>query len=122
MILGLGVDIIEIERIQNALGKARFQEKIFTPQELEYADPHAAERCAGLFAAKEAAAKALGTGFCGFSPRDIEILHDEAGKPFICPRGAFREQILQKRVDAIHVSISHDRSRAIACVILEGSI
>ena len=86
MILGIGVDIIEIDRIEKAIKKQnKFLEKIFTNKEIEYFQNRKMniEVIAGNFAAKEAISKALGTGFRGISFLDIEVLRDEIGKPLV---------------------------------------
>ena len=86
MILGIGVDIIEIDRIEKAIKKQnKFLEKIFTNKEIEYFQNRKMniEVIAGNFAAKEAISKALGTGFRGISFLDIEVLRDELGKPLV---------------------------------------
>ena len=119
MIYGIGTDIIEIERIQKS--KNSFLQKTFTQQELQYfyqKGSHA-EILAGMFAAKEAVAKAIGTGFRGFSPIDIEILHDDKQKPFIKISPKLQSLLEQKKMDTIfYISISHCKSYAIAFVIL----
>lgn len=83
--IGLGTDIIEIERIRRAIQRERFVSHTFTPQEqawLETKAKNKAESAAGLFCAKEAVAKALGTGFQrGLNLKDIEITHDALGAP-----------------------------------------
>ena len=86
--IGLGTDIIEIERIRRAIQRERFVSHTFTPQEqawLETKAKNKAESAAGLFCAKEAVAKALGTGFQrGLNLKDIEITHDALGAPNPC--------------------------------------
>jgi len=120
MILGIGTDVCQIERIAKALENPRFAGRIFTPAEavrLEGLCPErVCERAAGMFAAKEAVAKALGTGFTGFGFRDIEILADERGRPF----AALHNGALTLADGArIHISVSHDGGLASAFVILE---
>ncbi|MBM6839885.1 holo-ACP synthase, partial [Clostridium saudiense] len=86
MILGVGTDIIEIERIKKAIERTpKFLEKTFTEKEIELFKSKAmkVESIAGNFAAKEAISKAIGTGFRGFSLNDLEILRDELGKPIV---------------------------------------
>jgi len=108
MINGIGIDIIEIERIEKLLNdKPNFLERNFTESERKLnLKP---ETVAGNFAAKEAFAKASGTGFRGFGLIDIEVLRDELGKPYI----VFRDE----QTNA-NVSISHNRTTAVAVVIL----
>ena len=85
MIWGIGLDLCEISRVVGAIEKPHFFERVFTPGERERI--RAAKGCrvgeiaAGVFAAKEAVAKALGTGFDGFGPADIEILPGKGGRP-----------------------------------------
>lgn len=84
IITGLGTDIIEIFRIEKLVSKgSEFTEKIFNKSETEYfkIKKNACQTIAGYFCAKEAVAKALGTGFSGLSPKDIVISNDDFGKP-----------------------------------------
>lgn len=122
MIIGLGTDIIEIERIKNSiLNTTGFSEKIFTINERKSTKGiKAYESFAGYFAAKEAFSKALGTGFRGFSMKDIEVYKDSLGKPYIRIFGKAKEICDELKVMNIHVSISHSKENAIAVVILEG--
>ncbi|KZL93266.1 holo-ACP synthase [Clostridium magnum] len=122
MILGVGVDIVEIRRISEAIGKhANFIDKMFSKNEIEYLKSRnlRAEFVAGRFAAKEAVSKALGTGFSGFEFKDIEIDRTAAGKPIVVLKGKAR-LIAQKYGNyKIHVSISHGVDSAIAYAIME---
>ena len=86
MILGVGTDIIEIDRIKNAIDNTPgFLEKVFTEREVEELSKNTlrVESVAGNFAVKEAVSKAVGTGIRGFSFRDIEVFRDELGKPIV---------------------------------------
>lgn len=122
MIIGIGTDIIEIDRIEQAINKNKgFINKVFTVNEINMFKEKnmRSEVIAGNFAAKEAISKAIGTGFRGFSFIDIEVLRDELGKPIV---------YLSKNMDniingeyRINISISHDRTSAIAFAILEGT-
>jgi holo-[acyl-carrier protein] synthase len=112
-ILGLGTDIIEIERIKDSLAKfgASFYTKLFTQREIDYCLSHKdpAPYFAGRFAAKEAIAKALGCGFGkDLSWHDIEIVNNNLGKP----------EVLIKNNNQIIVSISHCRTYATATALL----
>lgn len=127
MIIGIGVDIIEIERVRQAIrNNKNFLSKLFTEREIDYfiSRNMNSEVIAGNFAAKEAVSKALGTGMRGFSFKDIEILRNELGKPeVILHNGA--NLIGNKLVGnnnslRIHLSISHNNSSAIAYSVLEG--
>lgn len=127
MIIGIGVDIIEIERVRQAIqNNKNFLSKLFTEREIDYfiSRNMNSEVIAGNFAAKEAVSKALGTGMRGFSFKDIEILRNELGKPeVILHNGA--NLIGNKLVEnnnslRVHLSISHNNSSAIAYSVLEG--
>lgn len=104
-----GVDIIEIERISAAAENPRFLKRVFTKNELEYYEKHGrrSETLAGMFAAKEAFSKYLGTGIGKVEFSDIEIMHKKSGAPFICLRGVKCGAAL---------SISHNNSAAVAVV------
>lgn len=122
MIIGIGTDIIEIDRIQKAMDKGyNFIEKIFTKSEIEYLKSRnmRPEFVAGKFAAKEAVAKALGTGFRGFDFRDIEIDKTTLGKPIVILRGNAKKMDKKWGKYKIHLSISHSKENAVAYAILE---
>jgi holo-[acyl-carrier protein] synthase len=124
MIIGLGIDIAEIDRIEQAMARhgRHFLERVFTPQEIEYAESHLkkAERYAGRFAAKEAAMKALGTGWRGgIRWVDIEVVRHRGGRPSLELRGAARERAEQMGVKNISISITHSGNLAVAEVIFE---
>jgi len=114
MIIGTGVDIIKIERFAKKQNP-RFLERVFSIRERKYIAKKGIQTMAGLFAAKEAVAKALGTGFFGFFPRDIEIMHTSMGKPIVKLHGKAR----QKRCVCISVSISHTATDAIAFAVAQ---
>ena len=123
MIIGIGTDIIEIDRIETAVKRTKnFIKKVFTEKEIEIfkARSFKSEVIAGNFAAKEAVSKALGTGFRGFGVRDIEILRDEFGKPVVNLRGKVYE-VLKRRDINIYISISHNRTNAIAYAVMEAT-
>ncbi|MBZ9625422.1 holo-ACP synthase [Clostridium sp. FP2] len=122
MIIGVGTDIIEIRRIKNAMvANNSFLEKIFTATELEYLKSRnlRPEYVAGRFAAKEAVAKALGTGFRGFDFRDIEIDRTTLGKPIVILKGKAKLIAKKEGKYNIHLSISHGEDSAIAYAIWE---
>lgn len=124
MIVGLGVDIAEIDRIEAAIrrhGQA-FLERVFTQAEIAYCERHRNkfERYAARFAAKEAAMKALGTGWRkGVRWRDIEVKNQEGGKPTISFAGAAGEHAAQLGAKRSSLSITHSGNMAFAEVILE---
>jgi holo-[acyl-carrier protein] synthase len=121
MIKGIGVDIIEIERIREnieSLGD-QFLEKIFTPLEIAYCSEKAnrAQHFAARFAAKEAVSKALSTGWAGeFRWKDAELTNDSTGQPHITLYGSLRTALAG---DSIFVSISHSHSHVVAMVVIE---
>ncbi|MGO5135572.1 holo-ACP synthase [Clostridium butyricum] len=121
MIIGIGTDIIEIERIEIAVKRTKgFINKLFTENEINIFESRGfkSEVIAGNFAAKEAVSKALGTGFRGFGVKDIEILRDELGKPVVNLNSNVYEILNRKDVN-IHLSISHNRTSAIAYAVME---
>lgn len=122
MILGVGIDIVEIRRIKEAMEKhANFIDRLFSKNEIEYFKVRnlRPEFVAGRFAAKEAVVKAMGTGFSGFEIKDIEIDRTASGKPIVVLRGKAK-MIAQKCGNyKIHVSISHSLDNAIAYATME---
>lgn len=111
MIVGIGTDIQNNLRFASSLDG--LLKKIFTSYELEEADKRSnkEEYFGSRFAAKEAISKALGTGFKGLTPLDIEIREDDKGKPYAVVKG--REDMI------FHLSISHEREFSIAMVVAE---
>lgn len=123
MIVGIGTDIIEIERVQRAIERTpHFLNKVFTPKENDYFKEigHRGESIAGNFAAKEAISKAFGTGFRTFGPQDIEILRDVYGKPIVQLYNEAQSIKEILKVSTIHLSISHCKTYATAFATLEG--
>lgn len=122
MILGIGVDIIEIARIGEAVeANSNFIEKLFSKNEIEYLETRnlRPEYIAGRFAAKEAVSKALCTGFRGFNLKDVEIDRNSLGKPVVTLRGKAKQLAEKNGNYKMHISISHDRNSAIAYAVLE---
>jgi len=115
MVSGIGVDIVRVERFSKYTLDSSFCMKIFTQGEREYLIKKPAESLAGLFAAKEAVSKAIGTGIRGFSFTDIEIYHDEYGKPLVRLHGRARELAGES---VIHISISHTAQDAVAFAVI----
>ncbi|ASG30008.1 holo-ACP synthase [Fusobacterium animalis] len=121
MIVGIGNDIIEIERIEKAISKEGFKDKIYTQRELENIKKRGnrAETYAGVFSAKEAISKAIGTGVREFSLTDLEILNDDLGKPYVVVSEKLDKIIKSKKEDyQIEISISHSKKYAIAMAII----
>ncbi len=125
MIFGIGIDIIEVARIERQLLKASkaFEQKIFTNKEIEYCNSklkNKAQNYAVRFAAKEAFFKAIGTGWRdGLNWKEIEVENDELGKPSIILYGNSKKLIDNNKITRIHVSLSHIKEIAVAVVILE---
>ena len=120
MILGIGTDIIKIARFESMT--ERFMSRVFTSNERAYLLTKSTVSAAGLFAAKEAVAKALGTGFRGFWPNQVEILHDTTGQPYVilheeAARVAARLANSNQGY-TIHLSISHTDTDAVAFVVI----
>ena len=119
-ILGIGIDIIEIERIKNSLNKrGDFLKKLFTESEIELfqSKGYNPQTIAGNFAAKEAISKSLGLGIRGYNFRDMEILRDELGKPIVKTYNNLEEICIDYSVLEIKVSISHSKNYAVANAI-----
>lgn len=116
-VFDIGIDIIEIERIKQAINKnPRFLNKMFTDNEIEYfkLNGFRYESIAGNFAAKEAISKALGTGIRDFKFKDIEILRNELGKPIVKTYNNLNSICIKYNVIDIKVSISHCKDYAVA--------
>ena len=123
MIIGVGVDLVEVQRFRDALRRhgARLERRLFT--EAELADcAGRADRALGLaarFAAKEAWIKALGTGE-GLGLREVEVVRSASGAPSIRMHGRAAAAARQAGVARVHVSLTHQASAAAAVVVLEG--
>lgn len=121
MIVGIGNDIIEIERIEKAISKEGFKNKIYTQKELENIEKRGnrTETYAGIFSAKEAISKAIGTGVREFSLTDLEILNDDLGKPYVVVSEKL-DKILRNKKETyqIEISISHSKKYATAMAII----
>ena len=118
MIFGIGTDIIEMERIQKAISRKRFLDMVYTEEEQKLIAGRV-QKAAGNFAVKEAVVKAFGTGFRGISPKEIEVLRDEVGKPFVQCYGNAELFRKEHGITKIHVSISNLKEYAQAFVVLE---
>ena len=121
MIVGIGNDIIEIERIEKAISKEGFKNKVYTQKELENIEKRGdrVETYAGIFSAKEAISKAIGTGVREFSLTDLEILNDDLGNPYVVVSEKLDKIIKSKKEDyQIEISISHSKKYATAVAIV----
>lgn len=118
MITGIGTDIIEISRLARAIENSRFLSRYFTEAENEYflLKNNNPQTIAASFAAKEAFSKALGTGFRGFGLRDVEVLRDKLGKPYI---NVYNNAKIFTDGGKIHLSLSHSHKYATAFVVIE---
>jgi len=123
MIYGIGVDLIEIDRIKQVLERngQRFIDRVYTEGEQAYCSQRPSYACyAARFTAKEAFLKAMGTGLRrGMKWRDIEVYTDELGKPYLRLHGYLYERCQTERLQRIHLSLSHSTAYAIAQVVIE---
>lgn len=122
MIFGIGIDLIETERIADRIGDAAFLNRLFTKGEQEYCGqfPDPAPYYAARFAAKEAFTKALGIGWEGIlSFQDVEVVHASNGRPEISLSEQAKTLIGTMGIKNIHLSLSHIKAIAEAIVILE---
>jgi holo-[acyl-carrier protein] synthase len=122
MIYGIGIDIVKVERMKAAVMRwdRKFLDRIFTENEILYAykkiDPFLS--LSVRFAAKEALIKAVGTTVT-ISLKEIEILNQENGRPFINISGRLRTFFEENTIRCSHVSLSHEQEYGVACVVLE---
>ena len=120
----LGTDIIEIDRIKQAIERSdRFRQCVYTEHEIAYCEnKHTGvyQSYAGIYAAKEAFMKALGTGLRYGSWQDIEVCHDEFGAPCLSITGAFKKIMKERICTESIVSISHCREYAMSTIIIKG--
>lgn len=121
MIYGIGNDIVEIERIENAIKKTGFLEKYFTKSEINFFKEknYKPQHIASNFSAKEAVVKSMGTGFRGFIPIEIEILRDFKGMPYVNFHGNAKKIIDELQIYNIFVSISHSKHYVTATAVSE---
>src|ERR1700712_4567801 len=125
MVIGLGTDLIEIERIERSLERfgEQFLARVFTPGEIAYchARKTSAESFAARFAAKEAGAKALGTGISrGVGWKEIEVRRNPGERPTLHWSGRAAERPQEMGVVRTELSLTHSRSTAMAVVVIEG--
>ena len=118
MITGIGTDITDINRIKKAILNDAFVKKVFTEKERERALNNA-QTAAGIFATKVAFSKACGTGFGKIKATDIEVMKDEAGKPYLVLYNEAKS-FIEERKAKVHISISHEKDYALAFVVIEG--
>ena len=124
MIYGIGVDIVEVSRIQKSIEKFgdKFLQKIFLEEEVNFCQskPNPAMHFAARFAAKEALSKALGTGFCDeVSPNQIEVVRSENGRVDITLHSETKKKCESLGIKKLNLSISHEKETAVAFVVAE---
>jgi len=124
MVLGVGTDLMEIARIAHSVDRfgERFLQRVFTPREIEYCQrkKNAAESLAARFAAKEAGAKALGTGISrGVGWLELEVTRAPGERPILKLTGRAADRARSLGVDHISLSLTHSRDTALAVVIME---
>jgi holo-[acyl-carrier protein] synthase len=124
MIVAIGIDLIEIARMEEVFARRgeRFRKRVFTEAEIEYCERRASKMAsyAARFAAKEAAMKALGTGWAdGIAWRDIEVVSATSGAPTVELRGRALERMRELGATRAHLSLTHTNNLAMAQVILE---
>lgn len=125
MIIGLGIDITEVDRIRKSIERygTTFKKRVYTPAEIAYCESHRDpyERFAARFAAKEAAMKALGTGWThGVRWVDLEVVRMPSGRPTLALHGKSGEIAARLGVKSISLTITHSGNTALAQVIFEG--
>jgi holo-[acyl-carrier protein] synthase len=125
MIVGTGIDLVEIERIKRSVERygERFLDRVYTAAEKAYClrKRNSAESLAARFAAKEAGAKALGTGIShGVNWLEIEVIREPGGRPTIAFHGRAREVAQRLGAKSAALSLTHTGSLAMASVVLEG--
>jgi holo-[acyl-carrier protein] synthase len=124
MIQGIGIDLVENERIEKIINKwgQKFLQRVFSENEINYCGRHiqSSLHYGARFAAKEAFLKALGIGLGrGVKLREIEVVHDDQGKPDLSLHGEANLQIEKRQINRINLSMTHTKNYATAIVILE---
>jgi holo-[acyl-carrier protein] synthase len=123
MILGIGIDMIEVDRVREKIDRnIAFRDAVYSVEEIDLCERqiNKMESYAARFAAKEAFLKAIGRGLAlGYDLANIEIINDRSGRPFIRLSGIFLEEASKSNWDRIHVTLSHLKETACAVVIIE---
>jgi holo-[acyl-carrier protein] synthase len=123
MILGIGLDVVNIDRLRNWKGMPGIFKRYFHPEELQTAKKRGnmeLHSLAARFAAKEAFGKALGTGLKGFSLKEIAVINNDFGKPDMFLYGKAKEEFIKFGGKRVFVSLTHEHDYALATVIIEG--
>lgn len=122
MVTGIGMDIVEVARVDKAVMQESFVSRVFTPAEIAYCrgrGRQAGQSFAARFAGKEAVLKALGTGLRGGSLTEIEVLPDDLGCPQVALTGFFAEYAQKKGVKRVWMSLTHTKEYAAAQCVME---
>jgi holo-[acyl-carrier protein] synthase len=124
MIYGIGIDLVENDRLDRIINKwgSKFLQRVFSAGEIKYCEKHAqaAVNYGARFAVKESFLKALGIGIgMGVKLKEIEVVHDDKGKPDLVLWGEAKTQIEKRDIGKIHLSLTHTRNYATAIVLLE---
>ncbi len=122
MIRGIGCDLCAISRMDEQMKKPSFLPRWFSGEEQRHiaARVRQGETAAGIFAAKEALVKALGTGFRGLSPHDVHVIYDAQGAPSYEMNDKVRAALTARGAQSAYLSVSHDGDYAMAVAVLEG--
>ena len=123
-VLGIGVDLVENERIQHSLDRfgERFLHRVFTAGEIEYSQSmkYPARHLAARFAAKEAVSKAFGTGIGkAMGWKDIDVRRKSSGEPFVVLEGGAKNLAAERGVSAVWITLSHTENHAMAMIVIE---
>ena len=110
-----GIDLVEIEKVEKAIESESFRKRVYGEAELRELESKRAESYAAAFCAKEAFSKAVGTGLSGFDLREVEVLHDENGKPYFKLSGRAKELADELNFD-FALSLTHTKDYAAAMV------
>jgi holo-[acyl-carrier protein] synthase len=122
VIIGIGVDIVHVDRLHKWMKVPGIIERYFHPMEIQDAETRGASKYVSLaarFAAKEAFGKALGTGLKGIKLKDIQVFSDHNGRPEICVHDTAQKVLELSGAENIFVSMTHERDNAVAMVVLE---
>jgi len=122
MITGIGIDIVQVNRMERWLSNSVLLERYFHSEEIALAfsrKNNTALTLAARFAAKEAFGKALGTGLADLVLKDIMVINKDNGKPEIKLIGTAKEALAKSGAQRVHISLTHERENAIAMIVLE---
>ena len=121
MIIGIGVDIVQVNRMERWIGNTKLLERYFGKEEISSTRKTSTQTLAARFAAKEAFGKALGSGLANLSLKDIMVISQDNGKPELKLFGTAAKALEKSGAVKVHISLSHERDYAIAMIVLEGA-